>query len=375
VKQAKKTGYGTHEFEASGQKFEIDSRYEFKRPIGRGAYGVVVAAVDHKDGTNVAIKKIKNVFDNVIDGKRILREVTLLRHLKHKNISHIIDIMKPPLHKEFNDVYIVMDLMDTDLHRVIYSTQKLTDQHIQFLMFQLLSACAYLQSANVIHRDLKPSNILVNSACALRICDFGLARGLDQEVAGDPVTVYVVTRWYRAPELLLSSKEYDSAIDMWSVGCIFAELIGRKPLFPGDDYLRQLELICDALGSPSEEDLEFVTEPAAVKFVREMGHKERMPWKEVSQLSDGTEEALDLLDKMLTFNPSKRITAIEALEHPYLKLYSSQPQQLCEATINVEDVESINMTEDDIRKAIDSEINIYRPNYYETLANQQSQTS
>merc|ERR1711916_358039 len=162
---------------------------------------------------------------------------------------------------------------------------------------------------------------------------------------------------------------------MWSVGCIFAELIGRKPLFPGDDYLRQLELICDALGSPSEEDLEFVTEPAAVKFVREIGHKERMPWKEVSQLSDGTEEALDLLDKMLTFNPSKRITAIEALEHPYLKLYSSQPQQLCEATINVEDVESINMTEDDIRKAIDSEINIYRPNYYETLANQQSQTS
>ena len=168
----------------------------------------------------MAIKKVQNAFGNVTDGKRILREVKLLRFLKHKNISHVVDLLRHPpsiedrsrKETEFNDVYIVMDLMDTDLHRVIYSTQSLSDQHIQFLMFQLLSAVAYLKSSNVIHRDLKPSNILVNSACELRVCDFGLARGLvDDE--DDPVTIYVVTRWYRAPELLLSCKDYTSAID------------------------------------------------------------------------------------------------------------------------------------------------------------------
>jgi tRNA A-37 threonylcarbamoyl transferase component Bud32 len=191
----KPTGTGTAMFIASGQQFEVDARYAYRRTVGQGAYGTVVAVTDSITGGDFAIKKIRNTFENLVDAKRILREIKLLRFLKHKNISHLVDIMRGASQAEdFSDVYIVMPLMDTDLHRVIQSPQKLSDQHIQFLLFQLLSAVHYLESCNVIHRDLKPSNILVNAACELRVCDFGLARGVE-DASDDPITVYVVTRW------------------------------------------------------------------------------------------------------------------------------------------------------------------------------------
>ena len=262
---------GTHIIHAPGTDFEIDRRYSYIKPIGQGAYGVVIAANDAKTGEPVAIKKINGVFRNVIDGKRILREVKLLGFLKHKNISNIVDLMRPPPRAgaadKYDEIYIVLDLMDTDLHRVIYSSQALSDAHVQYLLFQMLSAIYYLQTANVIHRDLKPSNVLVNSKCELRVCDFGLARGLEDGEEAN-LTEYVVTRWYRAPELLLSSKHYTSAIDMWSVGCIFAELLGRRPLFAGDDYLHQLQLVCEVLGTPTDEDMAFMRESSASRFLR-----------------------------------------------------------------------------------------------------------
>ena len=190
-----------------------------------------------------------------------------------------------------------------------------------------------MHSAEVLHRDLKPSNVLLNSNCDLKICDFGLARGLHEQT---DLTEYVVTRWYRAPEIMLSCQQYvvlspffliqllitlinnrySKAVDVWSVGCILAELLNRQPLFPGDDYIHQLQLINEKLGTPDAEDMEFISSDKARRFMGSLPRCEKVDWKR--EFPKASEKALDLLSKMLVFNPARRITVIEALEHPYL---------------------------------------------------------
>jgi serine/threonine protein kinase len=157
--------------------------------------------------------------------------------------------------------------MDTDLHRIIYSKQTLSIDHIEYFVYQILRGLKYLHSANVLHRDLKPSNLLINANCDLKICDFGLARISDENA---DQTEYVVTRWYRAPEIMLACQDYSKAIDVWSVGCILAEMLARKPLFPGTDYIAQLRLICEKLGRPSVEELDFVTSERAKAFMLDL---------------------------------------------------------------------------------------------------------
>ena len=149
--------------------------------MGGGAYGVVAAALDKDKNVKVAIKKVENAFEDLVDAKRIYREIKLLRFFNHDNIVKLYEILSPDNPKNFNDIYIVTELMETDLHRVIYSRQKLTDDHIQFFVYQILKATLYMHTANVIHRDLKPSNILLNKQCDVKICDLGLGRGYDQE--------------------------------------------------------------------------------------------------------------------------------------------------------------------------------------------------
>ena len=256
----------THKFIVNGTTFELDKRYQPIKPIGHGAYGVVVSASDTDENDKVAIKKVPRAFEDIVDAKRILREIKLLRHFNHENVIQIKNILRPPSIEDFEDVYLINDLMETDLHRIIYSKQPLSDDHIQYFVYQMLRALKYLHSANVIHRDLKPSNLLLNSNCDLKVCDFGLARGVDDD--NKDLTEYVVTRWYRAPEIMLSCQEYTYAIDVWSVGCILAELLGRKPLFPGDDYIHQLQIITAVLGTPSEADLHFVTSKKALRFMK-----------------------------------------------------------------------------------------------------------
>ena len=160
-------------------------------------------------------------------------------------IIGIDDLQKPPSLEHFKDVYIVSELMETDLHRIIYSRQELTDDHIQYFIYQILCSLKYMHSANVLHRDLKPANVLLNSNCDLKVCDFGLARiasGVNGEMEkSDPMTEYVITRWYRPPELILT-RSYDCSIDMWSAGCILGELLLRKPIFPGRDYVDQIKV-------------------------------------------------------------------------------------------------------------------------------------
>lgn len=243
------TPYSAHTFKAGNHTFTVDSRYAFTRVIGSGAYGVVISAQDTQLNSKVAIKMVPRAFQDEIDAKRILREIKLLKHLKHDNIVGIVDMM-PPMCRyvdDFNDVYIVSELMETDLYRIIYSKQSLSIDHVQYFIYQVLRALKYIHSANVLHRDLKPSNLLVNSNCDLKVCDFGLARGVfDSEQMNEGkkplLTEYVVTRWYRAPEIMLACHEYDKPVDVWSTGCILAELLARKPYFPGEDYIDQVSL-------------------------------------------------------------------------------------------------------------------------------------
>ena len=367
-----------HSFTVAGSEFIVDERYEYIKQIGVGAYGVVISCYDKKTNRNVAIKKVGNAFEDLIDAKRIVREIKLLRYFKHDNIVSLIDIQKPPGRTGFEDIYIITDLMETDLHRVIYSRQELTDDHIQYFIYQILRGVVYMHSANIIHRDLKPANILANKNCDLKICDLGLGRAevyeydemelrekqnktkkkpkkkkktedkdkkdkkdkdnkdkkdkkdkdknkdnkdkdnVEEEEEEEPdLTEYVITRWYRAPEVILCPSHYSKAVDIWSVGCIFAELLGRQPLFPGDHYLDQIQKIVAVTGTPKMEDLDFIKKKEAKEFFLKLVKRTKLTWS--SLFPNANPIALDLLEKMLTFNPKKRYTVDQCLSHPYFE--------------------------------------------------------
>ncbi|CAM8907792.1 unnamed protein product [Rhodiola kirilowii] len=305
---------GKHYYSMWQTLFEIDTKYVPIKPIGRGAYGVVCSGINRETNEKVAIKKIHNVFENRIDALRTLRELKLLRHVQHENVIALKDVMMPAQRVGFKDVYLVYELMDTDLHHIIKSSQPLSGDHCKYFIFQLLRGLKYLHSANILHRDLKPGNLLVNSNCDLKICDFGLAR--TSRSNGEFMTEYVVTRWYRAPELLLCCDNYGTSIDVWSVGCIFAEILGRKPIFPGTECLNQLKLIINVLGSQQEADLEFIDNPKARRYIKTLPFSRGVQFTRLYPQADPL--AIDLLQRMLVFDPSKRISVIDALQHPYL---------------------------------------------------------
>ncbi|CAD8063842.1 unnamed protein product [Paramecium sonneborni] len=304
---------GRHSFQCGGQSFVVDQKYEYIKQIGHGAYGVVCSAQNKRTGQKVAIKKVANAFDDLIDGKRIVREIKLLKFFKHENIISLLDVQKPEAKTGFNDIYIVTEFMETDLHRVIYSRQELTDEHIQYFVYQILRGLLYMHSANVIHRDLKPGNILVNKNCDLKICDLGLARGYENEE--DFKTEYVVTRWYRAPEVILNASEYSKAVDIYSVGCILAELLGRTPLFPGENYLDQVQRIIAVLGTPTADDMKYIGNNNAIKYIKSLPKRSKQKWEALFPKANN--KALDLLGKMITFNPEQRYTVEQCLQHPY----------------------------------------------------------
>ena len=202
------------------------------------------SALHRPSGQKVAIKKI-TPFDHSMFCLRTLREMKLLRYFNHENVPlpnplltkiiSILDVQKPKAYDTFTEVYLIQELMETDMHRVI-RTQDLSDDHCQYFIYQTLRALKAMHSANVLHRDLKPSNLLLNANCDLKVCDFGLARSANStEDNSGFMTEYVATRWYRAPEIMLTFQEYTKAIDVWSVGCILAEMLSGKPLFPGKD--------------------------------------------------------------------------------------------------------------------------------------------
>ncbi|KAG7376417.1 S_TKc protein [Phytophthora pseudosyringae] len=337
-KQDKKSSSEEEEmytFTVASTKFRVYRRYQLIRAIGHGAYGVVIAASDQVTGNSVAIKNIPRTFDDLVDAKRIVREIRLMRHLRHPHVVSVLDVMRPPSLSNFEDTYIVTDLMETDLHRVINSTEALSSDHIAFITYQLLCGLRYVHSAHIIHRDIKPSNVLINRDCLVKLCDFGLARGIDirpvtpssidgnstpSSQDGEPaldeaLTEYVVTRWYRAPELLLASR-YSTAIDLWAVGCILAEMFTRKALFPGHDHVHQLHLILQLVGSPLPGDMGFVTNTKAKRWMARQQQQEAKSLNTVCP--NAPTEALDLLAQLLQFDPRKRISVDDAIAHPFL---------------------------------------------------------
>jgi len=286
-------------------------KYSKEDIAGQGTYGVVYKATEKATTNKVAIKKlrIQKAEDGV--GFSAYREIKMLQELKHPNIVGLLDVFA---HNA--NVYLVFEFLDWDLEKVIKDKSKiLHPPDIKCYMKQLLEGVEYCHKNWVLHRDLKPNNLLLGPQGILKLGDFGLARAY-----GSPNNIFtteVITRWYRPPELLFGAKSYCDAVDMWSVGCIFAELMLRTPYLPGDSDIDQLSKIFSALGTPDEETWPGVTSlPDYVPF------NYCPPTSYRSLFTAASDDAVDLLSKLLKFNPLERITAAEALQHPY---FSNQP--------------------------------------------------
>ena len=294
-------------------------RYTVERVLGKGAYGTVVSAVDRADGRRVAIKCVHGVFDDLGDAERVLREVVLARLMSAEDPEDVVAfrrLLLPADRHGFDRVYLVFEQMDTDLHgmlRLNCEEGDLSPEHHRIFAYQLVRGVALIHSMGVLHRDLKPQNVLVDDDCNLKICDFGLARIQDTSTSTSPVDFsdYICTRWYRPPELCnprmpqapqasqasqVPQATYTSAVDVWSVGCIFAEILrGGRVLFPGTDAEDQLGRIRALVG-----------DDGTASTLR-------------AALPGQSDEAIDLVSRMLVIDPRRRITALEALRHPYFR--------------------------------------------------------
>uniref|UniRef100_A0A674BAY5 mitogen-activated protein kinase n=1 Tax=Salmo trutta TaxID=8032 RepID=A0A674BAY5_SALTR len=292
--------------------WEVPERYQTLSPVGSGAYGSVCSSYDVKSGLKIAVKKLSRPFQSIIHAKRTYRELRLLKHMKHENVIGLLDVFTPATSlEEFNDVYLVTHLMGADLNNIV-KCQKLTDDHVQFLIYQILRGLKVCVCVCVCVCDLKPSNLAVNEDCELKILDFGLARHTDDEMTG-----YVATRWYRAPEIMLNWMHYNMTVDIWSVGCIMAELLTGRTLFPGTDHIGQLKLIMLLMRTPEPELL--MKNLLSLNYINSLP---QMPKRNFADVFIGANPlAVDLLEKMLVLDTDKRITASEALAHPYFSQY------------------------------------------------------
>ncbi|KAI1234104.1 Mitogen-activated protein kinase 9, partial [Lamprotornis superbus] len=283
------------------------------------------AAFDTVLGINVAVKKLSRPFQNQTHAKRAYRELVLLKCVNHKNIISLLNVFTPQKSlEEFQDVYLVMELMDANLCQVIH--MELDHERMSYLLYQMLCGIKHLHSAGIIHRDLKPSNIVVKSDCTLKILDFGLAR---TACTNFMMTPYVVTRYYRAPEVILGMG-YKENVDIWSVGCIMGELVKGCVIFQGTDHIDQWNKVIEQLGTPSADFMKKL-QPTVRNYVE---NRPKYPGIKFEELfpdwifpseSDRdklkTSQARDLLSKMLVVDPDKRISVDEALRHPYITVW------------------------------------------------------
>jgi mitogen-activated protein kinase 1/3 len=398
----------------SSENWNVPLRYHLMKVIGAGSYGKVCQAYDKDTRKNVAIKKIKRIFEDLIDCKRLLREIAILSDLADDRVVKLYDVCVPDDPLNFTELYLVLELCDSDFKKLFKLPEFLTESHIITLLYNTLCGLKYIHSAGIYHRDLKPANCLVNRDCAVKICDFGLSRPVDKSGQKksdeeDPLegneeesnsrqpkrllTGHVVTRWYRAPELILLQENYTEQIDVWSLGCIFAELLGmikenfpnpkeRCPLFQGSTcyplsphkehdkeyqyyYNRQsrdqLNVIFNILGTPSEEVVEKLDKPDAKRYVRCFRHRAPVPLSELDRFADSSMDALDLLNKMLVIDAETRITVDEALAHTLFKdVFSPDKIKVAERKI-VLDFENDELEEPRLRKHFLKEVQHFHP--------------
>lgn len=284
-------------------------RYQKLEKIGEGTYGVVYKSRDKQTGDTIALKKIRLEADDEGVPSTAIREISLLKSLQHPNVVRLKDVV----HDE-TKLYLIFEYLDQDLKKYMNTVGTgLPSNTVKSFMYQMLSALVYCHTHRVLHRDLKPQNILIDRQGSLRLADFGLARAF-----GLPIKTYtheVVTLWYRAPEILLGGRQYSTPVDIWSVGCIFAEMAQKRPLFMGDSEIDQLFKIFKILGTPNEDSFPGVGNLPDFKptFPKWKGQNlDRL----VPNLCD---RGIDLLSQMICYDPAKRISARAALTHPYFQ--------------------------------------------------------
>uniref|UniRef100_A0A674NWE4 mitogen-activated protein kinase n=1 Tax=Takifugu rubripes TaxID=31033 RepID=A0A674NWE4_TAKRU len=327
---------GFYRQELNKTVWEVPERYQNLTPVGSGAYGSVCSAYDVVLRQKVAVKKLSRPFQSLIHCRRSYRELRLLKHMKHENVIGLLDVFTPAAALEDFSDYLVTNLMGADLNNIV-KFQKLSDEHVQFLIYQLLRGLKYIHSAGLVHRDLKPSNVAVNEDCELRILDFGLARQTDDEMTG-----YVATRWYRAPEIMLNWMHYNQNVDIWSVGCIMGELLKGKVLFPGTDCIlpQRLNLCLQAQ-----------------KYIQSLPS---MPPQDMEKIFRGANPlAVDLLKRMLILDCDGRISASEALAHPYFSQYHD-PDDEPEAPPYDQSLESKDRTLEEWKELIFKELSSFK---------------
>jgi len=404
-------------------EWKLPAKYQLVKIIGTGSYGSVCQGKDSENNRSIAVKRLKDMFGDLEDCRRLLREIAILDRLKHQNIVEIYNIVCPSPFATFTEIYIVMELCDTDLKKLVKTNVNLSMKHINTLLVSLLTGLKYLHSAGIYHRDLKPANCFANQDCTVKIGDFGLARAVavveeaapelpdspraeegaeDRVPAGSRLvpateklkrhlTTHVVTRWYRAPEIILLQKNYTDSIDIWSTGCIYGELLqmlpaskfsDRGPIFPGStcfplspdrkhkhDYKfhtrgkqDQLNTIFDAIGTPDDEAIERLEKEDAKKYLKLF--EPRAGEGIASKFSDDLDPAaVDLLEKMLRFNPAKRITVAEALELEFLAdCRDITKELLAESPVVLDfDTEGKELSEQELRIQFEKEISKYPP--------------
>jgi cyclin-dependent kinase 2 len=284
-------------------------RYERLGKIGEGTYGVVYKAVDKQTGAIIALKKIRLEQEEEGVPSTAIREISLLKELRHNNVVRLENVV----HAD-RSLYLVFEHLDLDLKKFMDSNKNWNQDHqlIKLYLYQMLQGIAYCHSHCILHRDLKPQNLLIDQQHNyLKLADFGLARAF-----GIPVRAYtheVVTLWYRAPEILLGAKMYSTPVDVWSIGCIFAEMINQKPLFQGDSEIDELFKIFRVLGTPTEATWPGISTLPDYKDIFPL-----WPRRNLAELVPALDPAgLDVLSQMLVYQPEQRATARALLNHPY----------------------------------------------------------
>jgi len=346
----------------------VDSEsYTLERIIGRGSYGIVFKSKRNDSGELLAIKRISTVFFSNEDARRILRELIFMKHLNHPNIIKLKHIFTPR-DKEYDYIYIAMEYLECDFRNMIKLNYKtLTADHHRYILYQILNGMHYLHLSKIFHRDLKPANILINSSCTVKICDFGLARYIDGENTDSKQmwTDYVTTRWYRAPELCCAKDvAYDESIDIWSIGCIFLELVTGTALFKGKNDFNQLNLVMAVIGIPDPVALQYYC-PRVQRYIQKYKTNQYSTMSLDTYTRNKVDlEALALVTKMLDLNPCCRPSASKCIQskylNSYLQIFAEQvqdPIQFHENQFDFEHEQELSM--ENIRNLINYEIGYF----------------